>query len=158
MRTYTDHFRYDLLRFNRTETELIKRLISSYFDIVKVGGIYIYFVITVTILARDVPWKQKNFTDLVPKTIMSFLVNAVKVKGRVAAVANTSLWMGYLLPQHSMCCQLTLPCRRIFKTNSCSNCISKCIINPEYLSGALHTPTLPHHSPAFLLESISWRP
>ena len=50
------------------ETRVIQNLISSYFGIVKV-----------------------NITDLVPKTIMAFLVNAIRNKAHMALVDQVYL-------------------------------------------------------------------
>jgi hypothetical protein len=56
------------------ETEIIKTLISSYFDIVKVR------LRKSSLRLPAITWHllQKNFTDLVPKAVMHFLVLSFK--------------------------------------------------------------------------------
>jgi hypothetical protein len=60
--------------WRRVETEIIKTLISSYFDIVKVR----LRTSSPRLPAITLYLLQKNFTDLVPKAVMHFLVLSFK--------------------------------------------------------------------------------
>lgn len=89
------HYLYVFCCPVRVETEIIKTLISSYFDIVKVGFIYqcmhtfrcdnncssglrYNFLSTFIISSFPRLTQQKNFMDLVPKAVMHFLVLSFK--------------------------------------------------------------------------------